>query len=235
MHWCKLRLRRQGQPSHSWEQPTSPGQTRAHQISAAALYILQHRAYDRYYLRESEDAEDMPEFEDWCHQREDIPQFQYRTTMLELELLVLVYEHSLRQVIFTMYLDVLTELAPWFHALDRTNYARWIPVHLRDMADIPTKHSYVTSKFRAGSFTVQKTKKVFSVIAIEQNNACRSVALDGYRTRSGQGHRRVPTWGRALGKVSRHTSSRPVTKFSYLIRQRCPFPCQRDRRACHPF
>ena len=37
---------------------------RAHQFIAAALYILQHRAYDRYCLREAEDSEDLPEFED---------------------------------------------------------------------------------------------------------------------------------------------------------------------------
>ena len=54
------------------------------QITAAALYILQHRAYDRR-LREAEDTEDLPEFEDWLHQREDIFQFQYWATVLELE------------------------------------------------------------------------------------------------------------------------------------------------------
>ena len=44
------------------------------------------------------DAEDLPAFEDWCRQRrDDIPQFRYRATVLELELLFLVYVHSLRQ------------------------------------------------------------------------------------------------------------------------------------------
>ena len=63
---------------------------RAHQVTATALYILQHRSSHRYCLREAEDAEDLHEFEDWCHQREDIPQFQYWATVLELEVLVLV-------------------------------------------------------------------------------------------------------------------------------------------------
>ena len=39
---------------------------------------------------------------------------------------------------FMMYLDTLTELAPWFHALDHNHYARWIPVHLKDMAELAT-------------------------------------------------------------------------------------------------
>ncbi len=46
----------------------------------------------------------------------------------------------------------------------------------RDMAELPTKHSEVAKNFNAGNFTVQKTKRVFSTIPIdqahEQNNAC---------------------------------------------------------------
>ena len=103
---------------------TTPGT--ADSFLRVALYILQHRAYDRYCLRETEDAEDLPEFEGWCHQREDTPQFQYWATVLEQEVLVVVYMRSLQQASFTMYLEALMEPAPWFHALDRINYARWI-------------------------------------------------------------------------------------------------------------
>ena len=46
-----------------------------------------------------------------------------------------------------MYLDALTELTPWFYALDYVNYAQWIPVHLRDMAELPTRHSDVAKQF----------------------------------------------------------------------------------------
>ena len=38
--------------------------------------------------------------------------FSNGTTVLELEVLVLVYVHSLRQSLFTMYRDALTELVP---------------------------------------------------------------------------------------------------------------------------
>ncbi|KAL8563820.1 hypothetical protein ACOMHN_061944 [Nucella lapillus] len=97
---------------------------RAHQVSAAALYILQNRAYKHYCLGETRDAEDLPEFENWCCQRgKDIPQFHYWATVLELELLVQVYVHSLRQGSLMMYLDALTELVHWLHALDHTHYA----------------------------------------------------------------------------------------------------------------
>ena len=69
-------------------------------------------------------------------QKTCFPQFQYWATVLELELLLLVYVRSLRLASFTMYLDALTEIALWFHDLDHTNYVRWIQMHLRDMAKL---------------------------------------------------------------------------------------------------
>ena len=95
--------------------------------------------------------------------------------MLDLELLVLVYVRSLRHDSFAMYLAALTELVQWLHALDHTHYARWIPVHLRDMSALPIKHPGVAREFRPGNFTVRKMKNMFSSIPIdqahEQNNA----------------------------------------------------------------
>jgi len=67
-----------------------------------------------------------------------------------------------------MYLDALTERVPWFVALDHTNYVRYIPVHLRDITELPTKHPYVAREFNAGNFTIEKTNRVFSAIAIDQ-------------------------------------------------------------------
>lgn len=147
---------------------------RAHQITAAALYILQHRAYDKC---SHSDVGDGPlDFETWCDVKRNCPQFQFWDTTMDLEVCVLTYVRSLRQADFGMYLDALTELVPWFYTLNHTNYARWIPVHLRDMAELPNKHPEVYREFTAGHFTVQKTKRVFSAIPIdqahEQNNAC---------------------------------------------------------------
>ena len=148
---------------------------RAHQITAAALNVLQHRAYDNYCQTQTDQVP--LAFEAWCTQRaENIPQFEYWSIVLELELLVLVFVRSLREGSFSMYLDALTELAKWFHAMDHTHYARWIPVHLRDMAELPRTHPDIAEVFMAGKFTVQKTKHVFSSMAIdqahEQMNAC---------------------------------------------------------------
>ena len=106
--------------------------------SIAALYILKHHAYNRYTACKH----NLLDFKTWCTQREQTcPQFHY------------CMGNSIMEIILTaMYLDALTELTPWFHALDHTNYARWIPVHLRDMAELPTKHLEVAKNFTAGNF-----------------------------------------------------------------------------------
>ncbi|KAG0700043.1 hypothetical protein GWK47_025699 [Chionoecetes opilio] len=92
---------------------------RAHQVTAAALYILQRRPYDQYSTTNTEDDAHPGSFEDWCSQREQsYPQFQYWSTVLAPELSTLIYVRSLREANFSMYVDALTELVPWFFALD---------------------------------------------------------------------------------------------------------------------
>jgi hypothetical protein len=46
---------------------------RVHQITVAALYILQHHAYDCYCLMEADGAERLLDFQHWCDQRQNFP------------------------------------------------------------------------------------------------------------------------------------------------------------------
>ena len=132
---------------------------RAHQVTVVALYILKHHAYDHYRVTYSGEEKTFLEFQQWSDLRETIcPHFQYWTTVMELELCMLIFLRSLYIASFAMYLDALTELVPWFFALDHTNYAWWIPVHLRDMAELPNrrpdvaKSSMVANLLFEGSF-----------------------------------------------------------------------------------
>ncbi len=72
-------------------------------------------------------------------------------------------------------MDSLQELAAWFFAMNHTHYARWLPVHLRDMIGLVQKHPDIADKFNAGHFTAKKTTHHFSAMATdqahEQNNA----------------------------------------------------------------
>lgn len=72
--------------------------------------------------------------------------------------------------------DALGEQCQWFFALNHTHYSRWVPVHLKDMAELSGKHSAAAVKFQAGRLTARKAAGRFSAMAQdhtpEQNNAC---------------------------------------------------------------
>ncbi len=154
---------------------------RAHQVTASSLHILLKRAYTHYM--ESVDPGVQPQtFEEWCEiGQKEIPHFKFWYTTLQLKLLVWIYVKSLRTANFSLYFDCLTKLAPCFFCLDHTNYARWLPVHIRDMVNLSNTHPNITSEFHNGKFTVHKTRREFSSIALdhahEQNNA--TIKSDG--------------------------------------------------------
>ena len=100
--------------------------------------------------------------------KKNVPQFCFWHKTLELELLFLAYIRSLRTKNFPLYVESLIGLAPWFFSMEHTNYARWVPVHIHDMVNLSKTHPEIAAEFDNGKFTVRKTKRVFSSIAIEQ-------------------------------------------------------------------
>ena len=137
------------------------------QITASSLYILQQRAYKNYC---AECAENAPPFPEWRKdQAGKIPQFQFWNMTLTFELLIRILVHSFRQSDFRQYTAALMAITPWIFALDRTNYSRWLPVHIRVMVELPNKHTHVYKEFsKGGKFTVQKTTNTFSSIRLDQ-------------------------------------------------------------------
>lgn len=65
------------------------------------------------------------------------PTFQCGDTNLNMEILGLMFVRSHREQDFPLYVESLKALVPWFFALDH-HYARWIPVHIRDMESLST-------------------------------------------------------------------------------------------------
>ncbi|KAK3736761.1 hypothetical protein QZH41_008001 [Actinostola sp. cb2023] len=59
---------------------------------------------------------------------------------------------------------------------DHHNYARWLPVHIRDMVKIEKTNPAVAKEFESGHFVVKKSIRAFSKIPLdhahEQNNKC---------------------------------------------------------------
>ena len=146
----------------------------AHQVTACSLQILLNNAYIRY--QESTLPQDCLTYEQWLIKGiADSPMYQYWFITLELELLIVTFLRSVREGKFDLYLASLNELAPYIFALDHTHYARWLSVHLRDMAALQHNHPDIYSEFISGGFVVRKTATRFSAIATdqahEQNNA----------------------------------------------------------------
>ena len=147
----------------------------AHQVTAASIHILLHRAYAEYKSEVTAET-DVLSLEQWYEMRPlKSVHFDYWLKTLSLEIIMLLYIRSLREGNFQLYLESLTKIVPWMFALDHTHYSRWLPVHIRDMSLLSEKHPAILAEFRAGKFVVHKTRNKFSAMAIdqchEQNNA----------------------------------------------------------------
>ena len=70
----------------------------AHQVSAAALYLLLRRAYDRYCQEHRDHDDELLQFEDWSEKIElEKPQFKYWSLALHLQMSLLVLVRSFRE------------------------------------------------------------------------------------------------------------------------------------------
>ena len=76
-------------------------------------------------------------FEQW---KEEIirksPTFHYWDLVCEFEILVMIFIRAHRTNDFNLYVESLEALVSWFFALDHINYARWIPIHIRDIKSL---------------------------------------------------------------------------------------------------
>ena len=124
------------------------------------------------YLESLEPNDDKKNFKTWSRTNtNNIPQFQYWALVLELELLALqsaIYTFSILEADFTLYVQCLGQLVPWMFSLDHTNYARWLPVHIKDMVQLHQVVPSVHVQFDHGNFVVQKSARVFSTTALDQ-------------------------------------------------------------------
>ena len=106
-----------------------------HQVKAAALFVLQKHAFDEYANATASPA--TVDFDAWClQQQQTVRQYKYLSLTLEFELTILIFIRSLRLSDFDLYIDSLTQLASWLSVLNHTNYARYLPVHIRDMTNL---------------------------------------------------------------------------------------------------
>ena len=138
-----------------------------HQVTAVALHIQLKQAYADYLSFNREES--ALQEKDWVAQQKDKePQFCFWYDTLEFILLILEFVKSIRSGDFELYINTLELLMPWVFALDHLNYAKCLPVHLRDMCTLEERHPAVHKAFHEGQFVGQKSLCPFSKLALDQ-------------------------------------------------------------------
>ena len=92
------------------------------------------------------------------------PTFKFWDIVCQFETLVCIFVRAQCIRNFNLYAEALEALVPWCFALDHINYARWLPVHIRDLKSLPDSIKEQFKKF----WVVQKTSNKFSYISIDQ-------------------------------------------------------------------
>ena len=118
--------------------------------------------------------------DEWEFQyEEEYPQFKFSSIALRFELQLLEFVKSLRVGDFDNYIKTLEFLTPWMFSLDHVHYARWLPVHIRDMRNFKERHPELYQEFKNKKFVVQKSNRKFSMIAMDQNHEQQNAIVKG--------------------------------------------------------
>ena len=99
--------------------------------------------------------------------------------ILEMELTILSLIRSFREANFDLYCQALQKLIPFFFANNNRNYARWLPIHLRDMLRLDQTHPQIKTEFLNGNFVVHKSTREFSALAIDQAHEHANALIKG--------------------------------------------------------
>ena len=147
---------------------------RVHQVTLLALCKLQHDAWQNFCSSGSESDE--VSFETWRNSMIlKSPTFLFWNIIIEFEMMVLIFVRAHRTRNFDLYIEALEDLTPWFFALDHINYARWLPIHIRDMLSISGS---ILEDFKR-CWVLQKTQNIFSSMPLDQAHEQNNELLKG--------------------------------------------------------
>ena len=92
------------------------------------------------------------------------PTFQFWDTIMNLEKLILIFVRAHSERNFELYVETLEELVGFLFALDHFNYARWLPILIRDMKSLPAVFQEEFKK----NWVASKSNSRFSYIPLDQ-------------------------------------------------------------------
>lgn len=142
----------------------------AHQVTLLTLHKLQQAAFRQH-------TGSTP-IEVWRKgMLEKSPTFMYWDLIMKYETLILIFIRAHRERNFCLYVQVLEKLTPLFFALDHVNYARWMPVHIKDMKSLPQP---IKDEFeKRGHWVLSKTNNLFSSIPVDQAHEQQNAYVKG--------------------------------------------------------
>lgn len=92
---------------------------------------------------------------------------------ISMVLILLQFIKAERTGNWSLHLSSTTGMIPHFFAMDRSNYARWLPIYLADMCMLEETHPEVFKEFSTGSHSISRSGQPFSQVwtdmALEQS------------------------------------------------------------------
>ncbi|MES9881863.1 MAG: hypothetical protein ABW185_13375 [Sedimenticola sp.] len=130
-----------------------------HQVFLLALTILKNEAYT------IDQTPGLCNRTEWEKDMKEVSKlFVYWSMVMDIELLHCRFVRSLREGDFILYVQVIDEVCDYAFMFNQTHYARWLPIHVKDMVELEWKHPDIHKEFMKGNFVVQKSRKKFSLI-----------------------------------------------------------------------
>ena len=87
----------------------------------------------------------------------------------EMVSLLLTFIRAIREGNWPLHLECIREMLPWYFAYDHVNYARYLPVYLMHMIQLPETHPEAQMMLENGDFGVQRNSEHgFSQLPVDQ-------------------------------------------------------------------
>jgi hypothetical protein len=102
-------------------------------------------------------------------QKDSGPLKTFWISYLDMVGLLMEFIRATREGNWSLHLQSIKEMIPWFFAYDHTNYSRYLPVYLLHMISLPETHPEAHKLLENGDFGVQRiSKHGFAQVPVDQ-------------------------------------------------------------------
>lgn len=98
--------------------------------------------------------------------KSDNVNFKFWWQYLEMVWILLMFTRAQRDGLWDLHLQAFSKMLPYFLHYDHYNYARWGPIYLAEMHQLPQQ---VLEEFVQGNFVVKRSQKLFNQVDPDQS------------------------------------------------------------------